>query len=168
MNHSKALVHSSWEAQFVCDVAVFTFTPIRSYREPFKSPGSLLGFLVRDGKYSALYFAVLALVNLANILTYYFGDVNFILQADAQTMKTLRSPGSQEIWPRSPQGKHCRYSLVYESHELVMVMASLSVTLMSRLMLNLHQAADLGILTETTVFTTVIFQSGDNVPGGEV
>ncbi|KAJ6505852.1 hypothetical protein C8R47DRAFT_1209797 [Mycena vitilis] len=59
----------AWEAQFLCDVIVFVFTLRRSYREPFKIPGSLLSHMTRDG---ALYFAVLALVNLANILMYYF------------------------------------------------------------------------------------------------
>ncbi|KAJ7619771.1 hypothetical protein DFH06DRAFT_1144234 [Mycena polygramma] len=58
----------AWEAQFLCDVIVFFFTVRRSYREPFEIPGSLLSHMTRDG---ALYFAVLALVNLANILMYY-------------------------------------------------------------------------------------------------
>ncbi|KAJ6505842.1 hypothetical protein C8R47DRAFT_1209788 [Mycena vitilis] len=62
----------AWEAQLLCDVIVFVFTVIRSYREPFKTPSSLLNHMARDG---ALYFAVLALVNLANILMFYLGNV---------------------------------------------------------------------------------------------
>ncbi|KAJ7909846.1 hypothetical protein B0H13DRAFT_2329989 [Mycena leptocephala] len=58
----------AWEAQFLCDVVVFGFTVFRSYRQPDKIAGSILDYMVRDG---ALYFAVLALVNLANILMYY-------------------------------------------------------------------------------------------------
>ncbi|KAJ7478018.1 hypothetical protein B0H11DRAFT_2234348 [Mycena galericulata] len=58
----------AWEAQFLCDVVVFGFTVFRSYRQPDKIDGSILGYMVRDG---ALYFAVLALVNLVNILMYY-------------------------------------------------------------------------------------------------
>ncbi|KAJ7877628.1 hypothetical protein B0H13DRAFT_2347008 [Mycena leptocephala] len=58
----------AWEAQFFCDLIVFVFTVVRSYRQPFKIPGSILSYMVRDG---ALYFASLAFVNLANILMYY-------------------------------------------------------------------------------------------------
>ncbi|KAJ7469411.1 hypothetical protein B0H11DRAFT_1920639 [Mycena galericulata] len=54
--------------RFLCDVVVFGFTVFRSYRQPDKIDGSILGYMVRDG---ALYFAVLALVNLVNILMYY-------------------------------------------------------------------------------------------------
>ncbi|KAJ6458193.1 hypothetical protein C8R45DRAFT_1110105 [Mycena sanguinolenta] len=56
---------------FFCDLTVFIFTVVRSYNQPFKVPGSILTYMVRDG---AMYFAVLALVNLGNILMYYLGD----------------------------------------------------------------------------------------------
>ncbi|KAJ7124181.1 hypothetical protein C8R44DRAFT_852185 [Mycena epipterygia] len=108
-----------WESQLLCDVVVFGFTLIRSYRQPFKIPGSILDFMVRDG---ALYFAVLALVNLANILMYYLG-----------------SP-----WTAS---------------SLSWFTSTLSVTMISRLMLNLHKAADVGILTDDNTLTSVRFQS---------
>ncbi|KAJ7751929.1 hypothetical protein DFH07DRAFT_774619 [Mycena maculata] len=98
--------------RFLGDVAVFGFTVIRSYREPFKISGSILSILARDG---ALYFAVLALVNLANILMYY-SWIAGSLSAFTSTM---------------------------------------SVTMVARLMLNLHKATDLGILTDAKVFTTV-------------
>jgi len=62
---------AAWESQFVCDVIIFGFTVWRSYRQPSKFPGSILSFMARDG---ALYFAVIALANLVNILMYYFGD----------------------------------------------------------------------------------------------
>ncbi|KAJ7086559.1 armadillo-type protein [Mycena epipterygia] len=61
-------IAAAWEAHFLCGVVVFGFTFFRSYRQPDKIAGSILDHMVRDG---ALYFAVLALVNLANILMYY-------------------------------------------------------------------------------------------------
>ncbi|KAJ7106589.1 hypothetical protein C8R44DRAFT_805557 [Mycena epipterygia] len=120
MSRSSAIrMAVAWEAEFLCDVVVFGFTLIRSYRQPFKIPGSILDFMVRDG---ALYFAVLALVNFANILMYYLGNP----------------------WTAS--------SLSWST-------STLSVTMISRLMLNLHKAADVGILTDDTTLTSVRFQS---------
>ncbi|KAJ7887276.1 hypothetical protein B0H14DRAFT_3430766 [Mycena olivaceomarginata] len=58
----------AWEAEFLCDLSVFVFTVLRAYRQPCKVPGSILPYMARDG---ALYFAILALVNLGNILMYY-------------------------------------------------------------------------------------------------
>ncbi|KAJ6568992.1 hypothetical protein B0H19DRAFT_1256677 [Mycena capillaripes] len=61
----------AWEAQFFCDANVFVLTVIRAYLQPFRMPGSILSHMMRDG---ALYFAVIALVNLGNILMYYLGN----------------------------------------------------------------------------------------------
>ncbi|KAJ7223576.1 hypothetical protein GGX14DRAFT_658553 [Mycena pura] len=61
----------AWEADFVCDLLVFGFTVVRAYRQPVKLPGSILSHMLRDG---AVYFAALALVNLANVLMYYLGN----------------------------------------------------------------------------------------------
>ncbi|KAJ7106591.1 hypothetical protein C8R44DRAFT_805561 [Mycena epipterygia] len=97
-----------WESQLVCDVVVFALTLIRSYRQPFKIPGSILTFMLRD-----------ALVNLANILMYY-------------------------PWMASSLSRFT---------------STLSVTMISRLMLNLHKAADVGILTDDNTLTSVRFQS---------
>ncbi|KAF7340467.1 hypothetical protein MVEN_01967000 [Mycena venus] len=61
----------AWEAEFLCDLSVFVFTVLQAYRQPCKVPGSILRYMARDG---ALYFAILALVNLGNILMYYLGN----------------------------------------------------------------------------------------------
>jgi len=107
----------AWEAQFVCDVTVFTFTVVRSYRQGFKIPGSILDFMVHDG---AMYFAVLALVNLANILMYYIGDP-------------------------------------WTAASLSWFTSTISVTMICRLMLNLHEAADIGIFTEHSTILSIQF-----------
>ncbi|KAJ7928340.1 hypothetical protein B0H13DRAFT_2311620 [Mycena leptocephala] len=65
---SLAGMAGAWEAQLFCDVVVFVFTVIRSYNQPFKIRGSILIYMLRDG---ALYFAILAFVNLGNILMFY-------------------------------------------------------------------------------------------------
>ncbi|KAJ7123932.1 hypothetical protein C8R43DRAFT_1147594 [Mycena crocata] len=63
----------AWEAQFVCDLVVFVMTVARSHRRLFQMPGSIVDLMVIDG---AIYFGVIALVNLGNILMFHLGDVN--------------------------------------------------------------------------------------------
>ncbi|KAF8212573.1 hypothetical protein K438DRAFT_1751017 [Mycena galopus ATCC 62051] len=101
--------------RFLCDVTIFGFTIIRAYRQPIKIIGSILSFMVRDGKILIILSRALALVNLANIL------VDYKLLASSSVM--------------------------------------LSVTMMSRLMLNLHEAANVGIFSTQSVQTTLEFQS---------
>ncbi|KAJ7767862.1 hypothetical protein DFH07DRAFT_311107 [Mycena maculata] len=117
--HTAVRMAVAWEAQFLCDVVVFGLILLRSYRQPFKIPGSILSYMVRDG---ALYFAVLAFANLANILMYYFGDP----------------------WTAS---------------SLSWFTSTISITMVCRLMLNLHKVADAGLLTEQSQSTSVHFQS---------
>ncbi|KAJ6542519.1 hypothetical protein DFH09DRAFT_1322372 [Mycena vulgaris] len=81
----------AWEAQLVCDVLVFELTGRRAY-------------IQRRG---AMYLGIIVITNLANLFTFYFGDV--LLSGFLTT--------------------------------------SLSVTLLSRLMLNLYEAANVGIGT---------------------
>jgi len=109
----------AWEAQVLCDVLAFGFILVRSYLQPFKVPGSILSHIVRDG---ALYFAVLVLANLGNILMYCFGDP----------------------WIAS---------------SLSWFTSTISVTMMCRLMLNLHKFAEVGVLTEQTQTTSIQFAS---------
>ncbi|KAF8180677.1 hypothetical protein K438DRAFT_1841652 [Mycena galopus ATCC 62051] len=115
----------AWEAQLCCDVVVFVFTVIRSYNQPSKIRRSILSYMLRDG---ALYFAILALVNLGNILMFYLGDP----------------------WTAS---------------SLSWFTSSLSVTMVSRLMLHLHQVADLGVLTQHDEETSVHFRPSDEESG---
>ncbi|KAJ7860137.1 hypothetical protein B0H13DRAFT_2355744 [Mycena leptocephala] len=129
----------AWEAQFLCDLSVFGFTIIRAYRQPIKTPGSILSFMVRDG---ALYFAALTLANLANILMYYFGDVIFL-------PLTFLSGAQSEYDGQS-----------WTAASLSAFTSMLSITMVSRLMLNLHKAANVGIFTDTqSVQTALEFQS---------
>ncbi|KAI0062118.1 hypothetical protein BV25DRAFT_694044 [Artomyces pyxidatus] len=68
----------AWEAQAVFDLLVFSLT-IRKTLQTRESMGRRMGFtgvsivdlVYRDG---AIYFAVMALANLANIFTFYFAD----------------------------------------------------------------------------------------------
>ncbi|KAJ7473527.1 hypothetical protein FB451DRAFT_1249476 [Mycena latifolia] len=101
----------AWEAQLVCDTLVFALTVRRAYIQRRTSPrytGTLVERMVTDG---AMYFGIIVIANLANLLTFYLGDV--LLSGFLSWFTT-----------------------------------SLSVTLLSRLMLNLHEAAHAGMDTE--------------------
>ncbi|THU88782.1 hypothetical protein K435DRAFT_304556 [Dendrothele bispora CBS 962.96] len=61
---------AAWEALFVYDTLIFAMVLVKGYqsrRSEERIP--LLDLILRDG---AVYFAVMALANLANILTFYF------------------------------------------------------------------------------------------------
>ncbi|KAJ7506162.1 hypothetical protein B0H11DRAFT_2272367 [Mycena galericulata] len=116
----------AWEAQLVCDTLVFALTVRRAYIQRRTSPrytGTLIERMVTDG---GMYFGIIVLANLANLSTFYLGDV--LLSGFLSWFTT-----------------------------------SLSVTLLCRLMLNLHEAAGAGIDTaepntmdlETIRFPTV-------------
>ncbi|KAJ6497287.1 hypothetical protein C8R45DRAFT_124612 [Mycena sanguinolenta] len=114
---------AAWESQFLCDVIIFVFTVWRSFQQPFKITGSIMTYMARDG---TLYFAAMALVNLVNILNFYFGDP-------------------------------------WIAGSLSWFTSTLSMTLMLRLMLNLHKLADLGILTDDrSISTALAFKSHQN------
>jgi len=95
----------AWEAQFVCDIIILSLTLRRAYTYNhsvgLKAP-SLLRTMFRDG---AVYFGMIGLVNLANIMTIYSGDI---------------------IMAGSMAWFAC----------------SISMTMISRLMLNLHESAN--------------------------
>ncbi|KAJ6468236.1 hypothetical protein C8R45DRAFT_1170404 [Mycena sanguinolenta] len=99
------LLAGVWEAQTVFDLLVFILTVYRAHADRAvisMVPGSLVERMMRDG---AMYFGIIALANLADVLTLYFGD---ILIAGILSWGTT----------------------------------SLSVTLISRLILNLHRAGE--------------------------
>ncbi|KAJ7853392.1 hypothetical protein B0H13DRAFT_1904120 [Mycena leptocephala] len=132
----------AWEAQFLCDLSVFGFTIIRAYRQPIKTPGSILSFMVRDGTIRIILNRALTLANLANILMYYFGDVIFL-------PLTFLSGAQSEYDGQS-----------WTAASLSAFTSMLSITMVSRLMLNLHKAANVGIFTDTqSVQTALEFQS---------
>ncbi|KAJ7687954.1 hypothetical protein B0H17DRAFT_1203312 [Mycena rosella] len=109
----------AWEAQLGADVLLLAFTLYHGYtrnRSEIFRYGTLWRVIVRDG---AMYFGIICLSNLANILMYYFGDI-------------------------------------ITGSSLSAFSVSLSVTMICRLMLNLHDAA--AINPETSVFVaTPIF-----------
>ncbi|KIY48968.1 hypothetical protein FISHEDRAFT_14263, partial [Fistulina hepatica ATCC 64428] len=112
---------AAWEALFCYDCILFGLTLYQSYvtypgprtssssnrRPPRPGPPSILAVVLRDG---AIYFAIMALCNLANIITFYFSESFF-----KGGLSTFAS--------------------------------CISVTMMSRLMLNLHQSAPVGIFS---------------------
>ncbi|KAJ7090991.1 hypothetical protein C8R44DRAFT_891688 [Mycena epipterygia] len=115
---------AAWGALFVFDIIIFVLTVYNGWLAARRlgptGPMSLHMLIIRDG---ALYFAVMVLANLVNILT-------FIIDLPVL-------PGS-----------------------LAPFASSISITMMARLMLNLHEHADRGILTAndtTTMNAEVIF-----------
>ncbi|KAJ7106701.1 hypothetical protein C8R44DRAFT_326273 [Mycena epipterygia] len=65
----------AWEAQIVCDTLVFALTVRRAYIQRRTSPrykGTLVETMVTDG---AMYFGLIVIANLANLTTFYAGDV---------------------------------------------------------------------------------------------
>ncbi|KDR72707.1 hypothetical protein GALMADRAFT_252913 [Galerina marginata CBS 339.88] len=114
----------AWEALFVYDTIIFTLTVVKTWkaRRDHAITGiniPLISLILRDG---AIYFAVMAVCNLANILTFYFC------------------------------GPFLRGSLSTFA-------SSMAVTMMSRLMLNLHQTADLGIYSTEATSTNADYTS---------
>ncbi|KAI5888139.1 uncharacterized protein SCHCODRAFT_02601797 [Schizophyllum commune H4-8] len=113
-----------WLTMLAYDLIVFVLTAgktARAVRQPRAPP--LISILLRDG---ALYFGVLLISNVANVLTYY-----------------MAGP--------------------YLKGTLATAVSSLSITLLSRMMLNLHGEAVVGIFStvdEMTRFTTVAWTAG--------
>ncbi|EMD34819.1 hypothetical protein CERSUDRAFT_116996 [Gelatoporia subvermispora B] len=111
----------AWESLFVFDLMIFFLTMYKTWdnrvtRPLVRASGKLdlLSLIFRDG---AMYFAVMAVANLANTLTFYF--LQPLLRGVLSTFAS-----------------------------------SVSVAMMSRLMLNLHEGATgTGILTGTTAAT---------------
>ncbi|KAJ7500021.1 hypothetical protein FB451DRAFT_1385670 [Mycena latifolia] len=65
----------AWLAQFLLDLIVFGLTVYCAYRDRSAIrylPGSLVERMARDG---AMYFGIIVLANLANILTLFLGDI---------------------------------------------------------------------------------------------
>ncbi|KAJ7824974.1 hypothetical protein B0H14DRAFT_2821875 [Mycena olivaceomarginata] len=104
--HSQATrVALAWEAQLLCDILILGLTVRRAYtynRELGLMAPSLLRTMFRDG---AVYFGMICLVNLANIVMLYLGDMII-------------------------------------SGSLAWFACCISATMISRLMLNLHDASN--------------------------
>ncbi|KAJ7339020.1 hypothetical protein DFH08DRAFT_964072 [Mycena albidolilacea] len=109
----------TWEALVVCDILVFALTVRRAYiqRDSPLYAGSLIQRMATDG---SMYFGIIVLANLANVLTFYLGHGLV--------------PGF-----------------------LSWFTTSLSVTLLSRLMLNLQETGAPRIATNPVDTETVRF-----------
>ncbi|KAJ3983793.1 hypothetical protein F5890DRAFT_1520963 [Lentinula detonsa] len=107
---------SAWEALFCYDTILFGFTLYQTHKSRHTMGMSLhiplVSLMLRDG---AIYFAVMALANLSNILTFYLAAP--FLRGSLSTFSSC-----------------------------------ISVTMMSRLMLNLHGSARTGIFTTLPTF----------------
>ncbi|KAJ7744063.1 hypothetical protein DFH07DRAFT_963896 [Mycena maculata] len=113
----------AWEAQLVCDILILSLTLRRAstYHRAvgLRSP-SLLRTMFRDG---AVYFGMICLVNLANIVMIYVTQ---------ETSVYLSFPPL--CTPIHPQ--------IITAGSLAWFACSISVTMISRLMLNLHDTAN--------------------------
>ncbi|KAF8876017.1 hypothetical protein BD779DRAFT_1677998 [Infundibulicybe gibba] len=122
---------TAWEALFAYDSIVFALTLMKTWRagrniqvRARRLP--IITLLLRDG---AIYFAVMALSNLANILTFYVFLRSMIIVSEAfiQLFTNTHQPFLR--------GGLSEFS------------SSISVTMMSRFMLNLHETANAGLLS---------------------
>ncbi|KAJ7187440.1 hypothetical protein GGX14DRAFT_485543 [Mycena pura] len=105
-----------WEALFTYDVVIFTALLYKSLHKRSESGlrrHPILSLLVRDG---AIYFVIMALVNLANIITYFVAGP--LLRGSLSSMANC-----------------------------------MSVTLTSRLILNLHSMDRTGVLSRASTTT---------------
>ncbi|KAF9029095.1 hypothetical protein BDZ89DRAFT_1065621 [Hymenopellis radicata] len=108
--HTARRIASAWEALFIYDSILFTLTILKTRR---REPSDVIALLVRDG---AIYFAVTAIANFMNILTFYIARP--FLRGGLSTFSSC-----------------------------------VSVTMMSRLMLNLHENARLEPVGTSTWIT---------------
>ncbi|KAJ6615183.1 hypothetical protein B0H10DRAFT_2220535 [Mycena sp. CBHHK59/15] len=134
----------AWEAQLVCDILILSLTLRRAYTYHhtvgLESP-SLLRTMFRDG---AVYFGMICLVNLANIVMLH----------------------AMSVFPSSLGLRTPMDSQIITAGSLAWVACAISVTMISRLMLNLHDAANRQLETVTTLsgeLETIQFRHVDQV-----
>ncbi|KAJ3813463.1 hypothetical protein F5876DRAFT_63123 [Lentinula aff. lateritia] len=114
-----------WEGILLLDTILFALTLWKGYhhRLPIGTNRlgvSLFAVVVRDG---SIYFFIMASLNLVNIISFYASQVNY-----------------SALLPIDPFLRHLDG---YKATSLIL----LDVTLMSRMMLDLHEAAEMGIYT---------------------
>ncbi|KAE9404329.1 hypothetical protein BT96DRAFT_935704 [Gymnopus androsaceus JB14] len=122
---SSALVSVGWEALLIYDILLFSMTLLKAYQarsEPtITEMGglSLFTIIVRDG---SIYFGLMTLTNLVNVFTFYITGVCMLSFIQESLLRGT-------------------FSAFASCNEI----SSFSVTLMSRLMLHLHEIADKGL-----------------------
>ncbi|KAJ7312235.1 hypothetical protein DFH08DRAFT_822272 [Mycena albidolilacea] len=122
----------AWESQISCDILVLLLTIRRAYTHP-RYAGELLWRMTTDG---AVYFGIIIIANAANLVTFYVRAVPF---STSTLMKDRRNSFMINSWGISSSQDFCRGSSRVRS---------LSIMLLARLMLNLHEAAAVGITRE--------------------
>ncbi|EGO03345.1 hypothetical protein SERLA73DRAFT_129617, partial [Serpula lacrymans var. lacrymans S7.3] len=117
----------AWEALFLYDTSMLVLTLLKTYKATrqhgllsFNGRLNIVTLMCRDGE-------TMAIANLSNILTFYIAPVCFSLQ----WISFVSSAAFQSLLKGT----------------LSTFASCISVTLMTRLMLNLHKSADTGILT---------------------
>ncbi|KAF9071454.1 hypothetical protein BDP27DRAFT_1446347 [Rhodocollybia butyracea] len=140
-----ALVAVGWEAVLIYDTLLSSMTLFKAYQARFQPKPkemkrlSLLTIIMRDG---TIYFGIMALTNLVNVLTFYAsqfpalisgpnsvsaGNWRFFTEGYSVTFRELVGPKILHIIKNSDLSS-----------------CSTSVTLMSRLILHLHKVTDKG------------------------
>ncbi|KAJ6613161.1 hypothetical protein B0H10DRAFT_2222475 [Mycena sp. CBHHK59/15] len=113
----------TWEALFFFDALIFALTLCKTWRRGRDAHMPLHMLILRDG---AMYFAGMALANLCNIITFY-----------VRTPPSSALPSNQTTNNPQMAGPILRGSLSTFA-------SCVSVTMMARLMLNLHAEAEAG------------------------
>ncbi|TCD68132.1 hypothetical protein EIP91_011497 [Steccherinum ochraceum] len=93
----------AWWCLFVVDSTILALTLYRSYKEAFRNNVGLVHLIVRDG---AIYYAVMACANFANVVTFY--------------IKVLDSSSTRWSFNYGQQYIRARFLLSLRYHQLVM------------------------------------------------
>ncbi|KAF9077915.1 hypothetical protein BDP27DRAFT_1441256 [Rhodocollybia butyracea] len=125
-------VAAAWEALFLYDSMLFIMTLRKAQKTRHelhleRRGISLITIILRDG---SMYFGVMAFANLINISTFYYPDVR-APEPHTNLHGTRTNPAQQQFL----RGAMSTFA------------SATSVTMMSRLMLNLHQIASSGLYT---------------------
>ncbi|KAF9066765.1 hypothetical protein BDP27DRAFT_1365403 [Rhodocollybia butyracea] len=139
-SHNTAIrLAGAWEASFSCDTILFVLTLIKTYQLQRKSvlKTNLISLILRDA-YMESVLRLMALANLLNILTFYIYLLicNFVPQ----------------------------FAPLYLRGGLSTFATCISVTMVSHMMLNLHESTEEGLYSTTVNTDTMIYMA--NPPAG--
>ncbi|KAJ7270410.1 hypothetical protein C8J57DRAFT_1508446 [Mycena rebaudengoi] len=140
-----------WECLFAFDAMIFGMTIYKGYVTRRDAGGANMPIhrvLVRDG---AMYFAAMALANLANIVTFFINGVRMCLSLWCRAQTDHPSPSSRARSRPSRPGALSTLLIRSKLLSAGYAVPSMSVVMMSRLMLNLHERTEVGVLTELRI-----------------
>ncbi|GAW07282.1 hypothetical protein LENED_009261 [Lentinula edodes] len=127
-----ALVSVGWELVFIYDTLLFGMTVFKAYRARSQprvkqlEKFSVFTIIVRDG---SIYFGIMALANLVNVLTFYLAGVSTLTMCHHATSVECIVETQDTLF----RGTLSPFA------------SCMSVTLMSRLMLHLHKITSQGL-----------------------